>query len=189
MDTVKETTVGKYKVRVVYDTDPESPREWDNIGTFFSNHRRYNPDKRSVDEVANWNGHSFNIKRGYIGFPVYLLDHSGVWISLSDFNDPWDSGIFAIYAISRKDALKFAKECGLTTIDRLTSNVTKRILETMRGEVMDFKRYVEGEVYGYQIMDENDDVVDSCWGFYDEPDSVLKEAEGIAGAMEDRNND
>lgn len=29
-------------IKVCYDENPESPREWDNLGTIYSNHRDYN---------------------------------------------------------------------------------------------------------------------------------------------------
>ena len=32
------------------------------------------------------------IEKSYVVLPVYLLDHSGLSVSTTDFNDPWDSG-------------------------------------------------------------------------------------------------
>ena len=35
-----------YNINVKYDFDPQSPREWDNLGVIYSNHRNYSPDGR-----------------------------------------------------------------------------------------------------------------------------------------------
>lgn len=44
---------------------------------------------------------------------------------------------------------------------------------------------VDGDVYGFVIGDDDDDHIDSCWGFIGDESYCLEEARGIARAMEE----
>ncbi len=39
-------------------------------------------------------------------------------------------------------------------------------LEALRGELAQWRQYLEGDVYGYVVTDERGEHLDSCWGFY-----------------------
>jgi hypothetical protein len=41
-----------------------------------------------------------------------------------------------------------------------------KIESIIEAEVQTYTQYVEGEVYGFQIIDEDNEVIDSCYGFY-----------------------
>jgi len=43
---------------------------------------------------------------------------------------------------------------------------------------------VDGEVYGFDILDANGDSVESCWGFIGDADYCLKEAVAVAESLE-----
>jgi hypothetical protein len=50
MEAVETKRIGKYEIQIIPDSDPESPREWDNLGTMICQHRRYNlGDKHNYD--------------------------------------------------------------------------------------------------------------------------------------------
>ena len=100
-----------YTINVYYDTDSQSPREWDNLGTIYSNSRSYDPDKHSIDEILNdeGTGLSDEFKKNYIWLKIRGYEHSGLTISCEGgypYNDPWDSGLFGIIAVSKADAIK-----------------------------------------------------------------------------------
>ena len=42
----------------------------------------------------------------YITLPLYLMDHSGLAMQTTSFNDPWDSGQVGWIYVSKEDALK-----------------------------------------------------------------------------------
>ena len=42
-----------YTYEIIQDTEPESPRERDNLGTMFCKHRRYNLGDKGA-EAPNW---------------------------------------------------------------------------------------------------------------------------------------
>jgi hypothetical protein len=49
---------------------------------------------------------------------------------------------------------------------RVSSKKKVKIESIIEAEVQTYTQYVEGEVYGFQIVDEDGDIVDSCYGFY-----------------------
>jgi hypothetical protein len=162
-----------YKVEVVQDTDPGSPREWDNAGTVaLVDRSRYNfgDERLSRDEMdAIINDPSM------IVLPVYIYDHSGITINTTGFSCQWDSGQVGIIYISRKDAVK---EWGNKIC---TQTVAERARRYLKGEIDVLDQYVTGSVYGYRVLDPEGDETDSCWGFYGEPSECL--AEGVSVAM------
>jgi hypothetical protein len=93
-----------YTVKVVADTNPDSPRNWCNAGTVALVERcrydfgdeRLSPDKMEaiIKDPSN------------IVLPVYMYDHSGITINTTGFSCGWDSGQVGIIYISRKDAIK-----------------------------------------------------------------------------------
>lgn len=113
--------------------------------------------------------------------PLYLMDHSGLSMSTSDFGDRWDSGqVGWIYAL--KDEA-----------ENLWGTVGKdwktRAKEEMEGEVITYDQMLRGEVYGatvYQYVGEKPfDMVytggqpyefdsafehEACWGFFGDND-------------------
>jgi hypothetical protein len=92
--------------------------------------------------------------------PLYLLDHSGISISTGAFSCSWDSGQIGFIFVSKEKALE---EFGGKIVTAKLKEKLERILD---GEVETYDQYVRGYVYGFQIVDEDDDIVDSCYGFY-----------------------
>lgn len=155
------------KLRVVQDSFGDSPREWDNLGTMVCFHNRYDlGDKHSydADDYSGWEEMEKAIRkeegRGTIVLPLYLYDHSGVTMRTSPFNCRWDSGQVGFILTSRKTILS---EFGGKIV---TKKLRERVSGILEGEVETYTQYLEGEIYGFQIVDEEGEVVDSCYGFY-----------------------
>lgn len=152
-------TYKKFTIELIQDENSESPREWDNLGTMYCFHRRYSlGDKHDLDtdEVKE----IFNDDKNYVSLPLYLYDHGGITMSTSSFSCRWDSGQVGIIAVSRE---KIFKEYGKKY---LTKKLRDQIISYLVGEVKTYDQYLTGDVYGYQITDSEDNVRDSCWGFY-----------------------
>lgn len=149
MDPVKTIpfdygTIGYIK----YDEEPESPREWDNLGKMFCVHDRYNlgdPELRKQDNIEA------------LVLPLYLLDHSGLTIRTVPFSCPWDSGQGGYIWVSYFDILE---EFGDLSNDSIMA--AKARLET---EVRVYNDYLQGDVYCFQLVDAGGEVIDSCYGF------------------------
>lgn len=140
-------------IKIEPDNYPESPREWDNLGTIIHWHKRYNLGDISVnrEEIAEY-------LKDSVYLPVYLYDHSGITISTGRFSCPWDSGLVGFIFVKREKILEnYGKK-------RLTKSLRKRVLEILEGEIEIFDQYLTGDVYGYII--EGDGIDESCWGFY-----------------------
>jgi len=154
-----------FTIKVYYDDIAESPREWDNLGTIYSNSRSYDPDKHSIDEILNdeRTGLSDEFKKNYIWLKIRGYEHSGLTISCNGgypYNDPWDSGLFGIIAVSKADAIKeYGKKI-------CTKEVRERALRCLEGEVETLDMYYTGETYGYIIEDEDGCEIESCWGYF-----------------------
>ena len=73
-----QITAGAYVLEIGYDTCPQSPREWDNAGTFYTWERRYAyPDKCEYESLERflieWTGAEC-VECGYLP-----LDHTNGW--------------------------------------------------------------------------------------------------------------
>jgi hypothetical protein len=167
----KDTTI-----RIVFDDYPESPREWDNVGTMVHWHPNYTLGDRELDdnERRAMERGGFELLERYMRLakkavtvlPLSIYDHSGVtmWVG-SPFTDGyrgWDSSFVGFIYTTTEDIEKMGTPA-------------ERVDDVLRGEVKDFDQYLTGQVYGYQII-KDDEVIDSCSGFYDIKD-VKMEAE------------
>jgi hypothetical protein len=94
------------------------------------------------------------------------------------YNDPWDSGLFGIIAVSKEKAVKeFGKKI-------CTKKVRERALNCLQGEVETLNDYYTGMVFGFIIEDEDGDEIDSCWGYfgYDYVKDMITECKNIIDA-------
>lgn len=187
-----------------------SPRtEWDNLGTMVCWHNRYNlgdmkgnkPISSNYQEsdylfaeIAGINRESdycmriYDIK-GYkdlsaylynkackkaVILPLYLYDHSGITISTGKFSDTWDSGQIGWIYITHEKA---KKEYGWKI---LTKGHIAKLIDYLIGEVEVYNQYLTGDVWGFEIVDPEDNDKDSCYSFYGDS--------GIAEAITDAKN-
>lgn len=154
------------RLRVLQDSSADSPRDWDNLGTMVCFHRRYDlGDKHnySSDDYNSWEEMKKAIQKEEnpaVILPLYMYDHSGISISTSPFSCRWDSGQIGFILVSKKKALE---EFGGKIV---TAKLKERIEKILELEVETYTQYVEGDVYGFQIVDEDDNIIDSCYGFY-----------------------
>lgn len=170
MEKVYSAKRGNLKIDIYLDPDAETPRSWDNLGTFLMIHKRYEfgDKKSSVDEINEVMKNKENV-----WLPVFMMDHSGISLSTKDFGCRWDSGMIGVIFASKE---KIAKEYGAYN----TENIEKAKV-VMLSEVKTLSSYIEGRVYGFKlsrISETNSDEyeeIDSCWGFFNEPEEIAEE--------------
>ena len=181
-----EKRISNYLIEVIQDESPESPREWDNLGTMICFHPRYNlGDKHDYSRI-NYN--SFEEERkdikkkenACVMLPLYLYDHSGITMKTSPFGCGFDSGQVGWIVVSKEQVRKEYN------VKRINKELIEKVTKVLEGEVETYDQYLTGDVYGYRISKvtecelghEHKEEVDSCWGFYGE-DECMTEAEGI----------
>ncbi len=154
----------RWRVRLEVDQDPVDPREMDNLWTFIFWHKRYTLGDKQPRDAAEHEAFLREIATGKddrIVVPVYMLDHSGLRFSLSDFHDTWDSGVIGVASVAR----------GKLKVEGLSE---EQALERLKVEVETYDQYVSGDVYGFVVetqplgSDPGDkwSISDSVCGFY-----------------------
>lgn len=103
-----EKRIGNYLIKIELDNEPESPREWDNLGTMVCFHGRYSlGDKHDYkpEQFNGWDDMEKSLIKEHdicVILPLYLYDHSGITISTTSFSCQWDSGKVGFIYISKK---------------------------------------------------------------------------------------
>lgn len=148
-----------YRIEIYLDEDPPNPRtEWDNFGHMICFHSRYNlGDKHNMSlEDAK----ELEKSKDVISLPLYLYDHSELTIRTYPFSCPWDSGKIGFVYVTKEEVRK-EYSCKL-----VTKEIKEKVINLLRSEVEEYNNYLTGEVYGYRIVDDNEEERDSCWGFF-----------------------
>jgi hypothetical protein len=142
------------ELRIRREPDPESPRDFDNLGVMVCWHHKYKLGDRTPSHSAA------NIPKGSVILPLFLYDHSGITMSTEAFSCPWDSGkVGFIYATPEKIRETFG-------VERISKKRRLEAEEMLRTEVGLYANYLEGNVWCYQLFNEHGNEVDSCGGFY-----------------------
>lgn len=154
------------RLKVVHDSSADSPRNWDNLGTMICFHGGYDlGDKHSYDsdDYSGWEEMKQAIikeENPAVILPLYMYNHSGISISTTPFSCRWDSGQIGFILVSKETALA---DFGGKIV---TAKLKERIEKILEGEVETYNQYVRGDVYGFQIVDENGNHIESCYGFF-----------------------
>lgn len=158
-----------YNIEIHYDDNAENPNDaMEMFGHLISWHSRY-----AIGEKHDYAGPDelyAEIKPSDVVLPVYLYDHSGLRLSTGSFNDPWDSGQIG-YIVAWADDIR--RNYG---VKRISKRIREKVINALAAEVEIWDAYLSGEVYGYVVLDNNGEHVDSCWGFYGDMDYMISEA-------------
>ena len=106
----------------------------------------------------------------YFIFELHERQDGSVYTSAVDFGDPTCGGY--IY-VTKEDAS-----------ERLGYPLGSPELEhhgplSLKGEIETWSAYITGEVFGFIVSDDEDDHIESCWGFYN-ADEALSEGKSVA---------
>lgn len=175
MSYTKESIEYKgYTIEIVSDDDPQNPRtDWEPAGVMCCWHSRYN--------LGDMDGHR-PISSRY-SEPIDLLyelagidreeyqekqyDHSGISMNVGGPTCRWDGSRVGWIFIT-KDKIE---------AEGWTKEQATKYLE---GEVETYSQYLEGDVWGWRVEDEDGDIVESCYGYYGDDGVEDAIAEGKA---------
>lgn len=171
---IHEEVFNGHTIKIYIDDDPECPREWDNLGTLICAHQRYNlgdkhsfPDARSFlldlcgrDDVSEWpiDRIMYQVNRIAVILPVFLYDHSGLILNTTGFHCNWDSGQVGFIYVRLENIRNEYK------VQRVSAKLREKVSECLKHEVKTYSDFIGGNVYGYVIEKDNEEI-DSCWGF------------------------
>lgn len=169
---IKQEVKGNRTVKVVYDTCASNPRKDDNLGTIVSKKGYGDEHEFNWDDYNSYEEYQKDIERkknvGVI-LPVYKYEHSGIALNTKGFNCRWDSCQIGFIYITKE---KIREEYG---VKRITQEIRDKVIKVLEAEIGLYSSYLNGDVYGYQVIDnETDEEVASCYGF-DDMDECLEE--------------
>ena len=174
-EAIKKISYKNYTIEIFPDENSENPiQNWDMLGEYFCWHRRYalgNSDRFTNPEQVV----AYARQTNSLLFDLYMYDHSGIVLSLSNshypFSDQWDAGHLGFILVERGKILReFGKQ-------RLSRQLREKVGGIIEGEINDYNQYLAGDVYGY-VVSKNGQEIDSCWGFYSQTE-CLGEAKAI----------
>lgn len=175
-------------LRIIQDDMNCSPRDNDNLGIMVYKHRSYKLGDVSVNDPIDWfqeslgysvarvksiaksldaNYYSEEVSqhleyiflKNTVHLPLYFYEHSGITISTTPYSCRWDSGKLGfIYTTDERIRENYM-------VKKVTKALKLRALEHLEAEVEEFRKYVEGEIYRFEILDEDGEVLDTCGGF------------------------
>lgn len=176
-ELIKEFRLESGKILEIYqDENPESCREWDNLGIVTCSHRSYSLSDKDAPKVDpestgcnSWDEvEQYLIKEeeAKVILPIYMYDHSGITINTTGFSCGWDSGqVGFIYCTVEKIKAEFGCK-------RITKKLIEKVEKILKNEIKTYDQYITGDIYGFRLMKivdiENNkrEEEDSCWGFY-----------------------
>jgi hypothetical protein len=148
----------KAKIRIKHDefSGSELSRELhdNDFGTFCAWHRRYLLGKLNGDEAREY---IESAPADALKIPIYIYQHGGIALSTSPFSCPWDSGQVGFWIFTSEEIEKIYGKDDETNRGRALDGVSSHL---------DYMNDVgDGNIWGYEVIDFDGEVADSCWGF------------------------
>jgi hypothetical protein len=183
MTTAELTLYKGYTIAIDYDSDPDNPRSWDNLGTMVCFHRRYSLGdsfKLDMDDYGSWSEVRDYIESelgAMVILPLYLYDHGGISMSAGSFRGiaphaGWDSGQVGFIYCTDGDMVRD----GVKTLEEAE--------DILRNEVKIYDKYLRGDFYTYRITkaetceacNHTSENFEDSVGGWSEADDAMKEA-------------
>jgi hypothetical protein len=159
---LEHATELELKTKLLDDLKPKSITDYRNLITSGQNWRdRFDYIYSYEKSLLGKHSEDLELPHKVTWSFLYLYDHSGITISMTPFSCMFDSGIVGIIYMIDDDANPM-------TYDEQ--------LKIMKGDVKAYDDYLTGNCYGFIIKDENDEEIDSCWGFLGDYEYCLESA-------------
>ena len=172
-----ETTIDYkgYIIKIDNENDfADNPGDWGNDDYFLVyDHRSFyvKRDYFNPDDIFETMQQGKKLFDGYWFFPVYAYIHSGVSLQLKRWFNCVPQG-HNEFDVSFKGFALIKRQKGSWN-ENIAYSQAEGLLET-------WNDYLHGNVYGFICKDANDENIDSCWGYYGDPETsgLMDEAKG-----------
>jgi hypothetical protein len=159
-----DAEIGKYRLCVESDPDPESPREYA-VGTMVTWHKRYTlGEEQPSEQPAEWLAAFEADNPNAVILPVFAYIHGGIVLTTGPFACPWDSGqVGWIYTTHNPDT------------DGDLAKWREAAPVWLEQEIETYSQFLSGDVWCYTLEQRVEcscpnckgwHHVDSCGGFY-----------------------
>ncbi len=146
-----------FYAEIHYDPDAEMPyRDDDGVKIVVLHPHYIDPSQgavgRSLDEIEAW---SQNNDEEWYSIRLWLYDHSGTVYRVAGenpFQCRWDSSRVGIIALQRSEWGN-----GKESDDKM--------FQYARDVAKEYSEWANGSCYGFVLYNQEDEKVDSCWGF------------------------
>ena len=167
-----------HKINISQDECPGDPcNDWGQMGVMWCEHSNYQLGHDKAQEIllSYCFEHDSSFKRlcdsrevekadivkslkklNCVILPLYLLDHSGLSMSISAFSCPWDSGAVGLMVATPQ---MIRERFGIKNI---TKKRRAQAIASLTTQVKEYDDYLTGNVYGFEVVDETGNV----YGFY-----------------------
>ena len=174
----------EHRISVEIDPHCEDPREWENLGTMLCGHKRYDlGDVQADGGYGSWEEEldvyltEQEWEDGVV-LPLYLYDHSQLFMNTTGFSCSWDSGQVGWIYANWQDIVNWYdldpdlsyEYGGGEEINEYKDKARKQL----KNEVNLYDHYLRGELYGFVVERKDNcgecgtthyELLDSCWGF------------------------
>jgi len=158
-DVLKTINYKGCQIKIYQDFDCQSPDEWGNNALFLTGwHQRefwVNRDGFMPEDLEDADRQK-EIKKDFYVFMLDAYIHSGVALSLTTegMQCPWDT----------------SHNIGAIFVKKSEAKTRKEAEKLARGLLENWNDALSGNVYGFVTEDKNSEIIDSCWGFYGDPE-------------------
>jgi hypothetical protein len=166
-----------HRIVIEQDDNPQNPREeWDNLtkihccsSSYYLGEHNHNSWEECNEAIAE------HKRNGALVFDVYAYIHSGTVLSLGNFHGrvpqghaQFDSGKCGFIVVPKKGIMEnWGKK-------NWTEALRKKAYEVAEQDIATFNEYLNNEVVGYIVDDD-----ESCWGYYGGKQYAIDDAKSI----------
>ncbi len=163
---VDSDRVGEFTWEVLEDVYAEHPyKDWDMLSQMlFSRSFSHYSHCPGVSESTQQDWRNFSQEPPWDDLiyltPIYVYSHGGTTFSLRPFSDRWDSGQVGWLFVTREAAEQNWPKYGGWVLAKCAERLADQ-------EFKVFEDWVDDGAWGWQVKDQDGELVESCWGYYD----------------------
>ncbi len=146
---------------VLIDDSPECPTEWDNwkLHSFNGRHTNYADPHQFIKKVDEFG----DVHPENIGLARKLQTNLAFWLSYHEHGE----GNFYLKGAAPSCPWDTTQVAGLLVYEGKPGDIPADLREANARSFLDiYNAWANGHVYGYDVIDDDGEIIESCFGFY-----------------------